>query len=127
MTVTRFKDLSDRFTDRIDDEIEMYSVTHYGDWDITQLRPGLVGDRPFRTKGHLHTDGSFEIYRCIEGLCRLVQIEKDGTHHEKILRPDDREYILPYAYHFVENIGDKMCIFVTFGEMGVKKDYTMRG
>lgn len=123
--ITYFKDIRDRFEALVSDDTPIYTVTSTPGCNITKIQPGMIGNKFYRTKGHKHINGEGELYKCISGCGYVVQITENGRLVKKF-EPDDRVMILPYAYHYVENIGDEPLVFMTSGPT-CEKDYTMRG
>lgn len=127
MREVHYSDMADRFVSEIDKDELIYTVSDHGNFTLTSISPGKIGDELYRTKGHVHVNGEYEMYRGIEGMGKIVQILPDGTVLENKLWPDDRVEIEPYAYHYAVNTGDTAFKFVTLFANNVEKDYTMKG
>jgi glucose-6-phosphate isomerase len=73
---------------------------------ISRLRPGLVGDEYFMTKGHYHSViETAEIYLCLRGEGYLVMKTKDGRFASERMERGRMVYVPPYWAHRSVNTG----------------------
>jgi len=78
---------------------------------ISDLRPGLVGDECFMTKGHYHTRlNTGEIYLALRGRGLMMMKTTDGQCRSEEFAPGRMVYVPPYWGHRSINTGDEPLI-----------------
>ena len=79
---------------------------------LTKLRPGLVGDEYFMTKGHFHANmDTAEFYWGIEGEGILILMDEQGQIKGERMFPGSLHYIPGRIAHRVANISDETLSF----------------
>jgi glucose-6-phosphate isomerase len=74
---------------------------------ISALRPGLVGDECFMTKGHYHTVlETAEIYLCLRGEGYMLMKTPEGKPAAERMSRGRMVYVPPYWAHRSVNTGD---------------------
>lgn len=73
---------------------------------ISRLRPGLVGDEFFMTKGHYHkVIETAEIYLCLRGAGYMLMKTRDGPCRAEKMSRGRMVYVPPYWAHRSVNTG----------------------
>ena len=93
---------------------------------ITDLRPGLVGDEYFMTKGHFHAiRDTAEFYWCIEGEGVLILMDEQGNIKGERMFPGSLHYIPGRMAHRVANVSDSMLSFGACWPSNAGHDYKL--
>jgi len=91
---------------------------------VTNLRPGLVGDEYFMTKGHFHANmDTAEYYWGIEGEGVLILMDEQGNIKGERMFPGSLHYISSRVAHRVANVSDATLSFGACWPSNAGHDY----